>query len=58
MKNLIDKIFLAFVKLVFVWTVLAISFDMFMVYAHFNNPELETKVGNWLTWHLDGTFYK
>jgi hypothetical protein len=57
MKKLTDKLFLIFVKLVLVWCIFAISFDAFMIYAHFNNPELETKVGNWLVWHLDGRFH-
>ena len=56
MKNLKDKLALGFVKLVFAWTVFAISFDVFMITTYFAFPELNTTVGNWLIWHLDGRF--
>ncbi len=56
MKNLKEKFLLGFVKLAFGWTVLALSFNVFMLVTHFVNPELTTAVGNWLTWHLDGRF--
>ena len=56
MKNLIDKITLAFVKLVFLWTVLALSFQIFMLITLQVNPELNTKVGNAIMWKIDGAF--
>ena len=56
MKNLIDKITLAFVKLVFLWTVLALSFQIFMLITLQVNPELNTKVGNAIMWKIDRAF--
>ena len=56
MKKLKDNLFLWFVKAVFAWTVIALSFDVFMIITSYVNPELETKVGNYLMWKLDGTF--
>jgi len=58
MKNLKDKLFLGFVKLVFVWTILALSFDVFMLTLSFVNPKLETKIGNEIMWKIDGRFNK
>jgi len=51
-----DSIALAFVKLVFAWTMFALSFQIFMLITQFTDPELNTKVGNYLTWKFDGTF--
>jgi hypothetical protein len=56
MKNLKDRLFLGFVKLVFAWTVFALSFQTLMIVTHFTNPELATKVGNAIMWKIDGTF--
>jgi hypothetical protein len=56
MKNLKDIIALRFVQLVCLWTVFALSFQVFMLITMVVNPELNTKVGNYLTWKLDGTF--
>lgn len=58
MKNLKDKLFLGFVKLVFVWTILALSFQVAMITLSIVNPELATKVSNELTWKFDGRFNK
>ena len=56
MKNLKDTILLRFVQLVFGWTVLALSFQIFMLVTMVVNPELETKIGNEIAWKIDGTF--
>ena len=56
MKKLKDTIALRFVQLVFGWTVLALSFQIFMVVTSFVNPELSTKIGNEIMWKIDGTF--
>ena len=56
MKNLKDKLALVFIKLVFGWTVLAISFDVFMLATLYFNPELGTKIGNTIMWKIDGAF--
>ena len=56
MKKLKDTIALRFVQLVFGWTALALSFQIFMVVTSFVNPELSTKIGNEIMWKIDGTF--
>jgi hypothetical protein len=58
MKNIKDKLFLGFVKVVLVWTCLALSFEVFMAVTQFTNPELNTKIGNEIMWKIDGTFHK
>jgi hypothetical protein len=58
MKKLKEKIFLGFVKLVLVWTVFALAFQVTMITLMFVNPELETKIGNEIMWKIDGTFNK
>lgn len=52
------KLFEGFVKLVLVWTVFALSFQVTMLTLSVTNPELERKISNELTWALDGTFNK
>jgi hypothetical protein len=56
MKNLKETLALRFIQLVFVWTVFALSFQVFMLFTSFTNPELSTKIGNEIMWKLDGTF--
>lgn len=56
MNRIKDLLFLRFVQLVFVWTVLALSFQVFMIITLFYNPELNTKVGNAIMWKVDGAF--
>lgn len=56
LKNIGETFFKAYLVLVGVWLALALSFDMFMIGAHFFNPDLETKVANTITWKIDGTF--
>jgi hypothetical protein len=56
MKKIKETLALRFVQLVFVWVNLALAFQMFMLVTQFTNPELNTKVGNYITWKLDGTF--
>ena len=56
MKNIKDILALRFVQLVFLWTMFAISFEVFMIVTHFTNPELATKIGNEIMWKIDGTF--
>lgn len=58
MKTIKDKLFLGFVKLVFAWTVFALTFQVTMLTLSVVNPELATKIGNELTWKLDGRFNK
>jgi hypothetical protein len=56
MKNLKDAIALRFVQLVLAWTVLALSFEIFMMVTMVVNPDLMTKIGNEIEWKIDGTF--
>jgi hypothetical protein len=58
MKNIKEKLLLGFVKLLFVWTVFALSFQVTMFTLSIVKPELATKIGNELTWALDGRFNK
>ena len=52
------KLFEAFVKLAFAWTVLALTFQVTMLVLSVANPELEAKIGNEIMWKIDGTFNK
>jgi hypothetical protein len=56
MKNIKDLITLRFAQLAFSWVIFALSFQIFMLVTTFINPQLNTKVGNYLTWKFDGTF--
>jgi len=56
MNKIKEKAFLWFVKLVFAWTVFALSFQVTMLTLTVVKPELATKIGNELTWKLDGRF--
>jgi predicted Abi (CAAX) family protease len=58
MNKIKDRLFLGFVKLVFAWTVVALSFQVTMITLSYVKPELATKIGNELTWKLDGRFKK
>jgi hypothetical protein len=58
MKNLKGTLTLGFVKAVFVWTVLALTFQVTMLTLSAVNPELETRIGNEIMWKIDGTFNK
>jgi len=56
MNKVKEKLFLGFVKLALVWTVFALSFQVTMLTLSVVNPKLATKIGNELTWKLDGRF--
>jgi len=56
MNKVKEKAFLWFVKLAFVWTIFALSFQVTMLTLSVVKPELATKIGNELTWKLDGRF--
>jgi len=56
-QNWKDVIGITFIKLVLVWVVFALLFQLAMVGVHFSgNTELERSVSNWLSWKFDGTF--
>jgi hypothetical protein len=56
MNKVKEKLFLGFVKLALVWTVFALTFQVTMLTLSVVKPELATKIGNELTWKLDGRF--
>ena len=56
MNKVKEKLFLGFVKLAFVWTIFALSFQVTMLTLSVVNPKLATRIGNELTWKLDGRF--
>ena len=58
MKKIKEVLFLRFVQLVFVWTVFALSFQVFMLTLSVTNPKLETRIGNEIMWKIDGRFNK
>ena len=51
-----EKIELVLGRLLFVWVVLALSFEILMIVLSFTNPALATRIGNECTWALDGRF--
>ena len=56
MNKVKEKLFLGFVKLAFVWTIFALSFQVTMLTLSVVKPELATKIGNEIMWKLDGRF--
>ena len=56
MNKVKEKFFLGFVKLALAWTIFALSFQVTMLTLTVVKPELATKIGNELTWKLDGRF--
>jgi hypothetical protein len=58
MNKIKDLLFLRFVQLCFVWTVMALTFQVTMLTLSVVNPELETKIGNEIMWKIDGRFNK
>jgi len=58
MKNIKGTLFLGFVKLCLVWVMFALTFQVTMITLSYTKPELATKIGNELTWKLDGRFNK
>ena len=56
-KNFTDQLVLGLVKLVCLWTILALLFQITMIGIHFSgNTKLETHIANWFYWKFDGTF--
>lgn len=53
-----SKLFLGILYLFLTWIVLAMTFQITMLVLTVANPELETRIGNELSWRLDGTFSK
>jgi len=53
-----QKLFAGFVRLCLVWVVFALSFQVTMLTLSYAKPELATKIGNELTWAIDGRFNK
>lgn len=53
-----NKFFNIFVRICLVWVVFALSFQVTMLTLSYTNPTLATRVGNELSWKLDGRFNK
>jgi hypothetical protein len=58
MNKIKEVLFFRFLQVCFVWTVVALSFQVTMLTLSAVNPKLATKVSNELTWKLDGRFKK
>jgi hypothetical protein len=56
MKKLLNKLFLGYLYFCLLWVHLALAFQITMIVLSFSNPELEKRIGNELTWALDGRF--
>jgi hypothetical protein len=56
-QNIGEYLFRAFLSLVGIWILFAISFQMFFVYLEFSGKhELQRNIVNWIEWRIDGTF--
>jgi hypothetical protein len=56
-NNIGDYIGKIFLILVGIWIIFALCFQLFFVYLHFSgNEELGSKITNWISWKIDGTF--
>ena len=56
-QKIFDLIGKAFLVLVGLWLVFALSFECFMLYLHFSGDEEKTMaISNWIEWRIDGTF--
>jgi hypothetical protein len=53
-----NKFLNVFIRLCLVWVMFALTFQVTMLTLNYVKPELATKVGNELTWKLDGRFKK
>jgi hypothetical protein len=58
MNKIKDLLFLRFIQLCVAWTVVALTFQITMLTLSVMNPKLEKKIGNELTWAIDGRFNK
>lgn len=53
-----NKFLNVFVRVVLVWVIFALTFQVSMLVISFTNPKLATKISNELSWRFDGTFNK
>jgi len=53
-----QRLFNSFAKLCLVWVIFALSFQVTMLTLSVTRPELATRIGNELSWKLDGRFNK
>lgn len=51
-----ENLFMGFLYITLIWTIFAISFQIFMITTEYINPNLSRTIGNKLTWKLDGRF--
>ena len=55
--NVKEKALMAFIGLVGLWILFALSFQLFFVYLHFSGKEeMARNITNWIEWRIDGTF--
>ena len=57
-KKIKENLFKWYLYTVLVWVHFALAFQVTMIVLSVTNPELERRIGNELTWALDGTFKK
>lgn len=57
-KKIKENLFKWYLYTVLVWVHVALAFQIAMMVLSVTNPELERRIGNELTWALDGTFNK
>lgn len=57
-KNVKENLFRWYLYAVLVWVHIALAFQITMLILNVSNPELATRIGNELTWAIDGTFNK
>jgi hypothetical protein len=53
-----NKFLNVFIRVCLVWAMFALTFQVTMLTLSYVRPELATKIGNELTWKLDGRFKK
>lgn len=56
LKKVKGNLFKWYLYSVLVWVHIALAFQITMLILNAYNPELATKIGNELTWALDGRF--
>ena len=53
-----NKFLNVFARVALVWVIFALSFQVTMLTLSAANPKLAAKIGNELTWAMDGRFNK
>jgi hypothetical protein len=58
MNKIKGLLLLRFVQLCFIWTIVALTFQITMLTLSAVNPKLETKISNEIMWKIDSRFNK